>query len=272
MLKKLIKKLLYGPFFRGQDRLFHFFFKKGFLNDGNIVVKPREGNFEINCNTSTWIGARIVYIGDYEPEVKNVFKQYIQQNNTVLDIGANIGLHSLYFSELVGNAGSVISYEPVQQNFVLLEQNVKQNGYNNIEIRNIALGNKNEAIGISIDVNSSNPGSYNLFDNDGQVMINCRIGDEVVDQPVDFIKIDVEGYEAFVIDGLTKTIRRDLPKILFEYDPFYHHKTKLPKDFIFQKLLKLGYTFYKINRKNLEKVIIFDQVKSCNILALVDDN
>ncbi len=270
MLFRLFKAILKRPFFRGQDRLFYLLFTRKKLNQGSMVVKPIEGNFQINCDTETWIGAKIVYTGDYEPTLKKTFKEVIKKGDTILDIGANIGFHTLYFAELTGETGKVIAFEPVPTNFAKLTYNVGLNTFKNIELRNIALGNKAENISIKADINSNNPGAYHLFDREGDVLINCQIGDELIkDQPIDFIKIDVEGYESFVIDGLTQTIKKNKPIIVFEYDSSYHLRTGLPHDFIFNLLVPFNYTFFAISIRGLIEIENVSEIKSSNILAIV---
>lgn len=270
MLRHYIySKILKRSYFKGQDRIFSFLFKNKQLQVGNKIVKPLAGDFKIKCDTNTWIGAKIVYTGDYESFLKKVFKDHIKVGDKILDVGANIGFHSLYFSELVGVKGSVISFEPVPVNFKKLTYNIELNGFKNITPKNIALGNKNEQLSISADEESNNPGSYNLFNQDGNVLINCFIGDEIIeDQKIDFIKIDVEGYENFVIDGLIKTINRDRPKIVFEYDSNYYQKTNLPVDFIFALLKPLNYVFFEISIQGLIEIKETINVKSANILAI----
>lgn len=269
LISFIIKKLLRRPFFRGQDRIFNFFFKNKLLQNGHIIGSPLIGNFKIVCDTNTWIGSRIVYLGDYEPFLKSHFKKHINLGDTVLDIGANIGLHTLYFAELAGAKGKVIAFEPVPANFKKLRANIELNQFKNIQPENIALGHKNETIKIAADENSTNPGSFNLFDREGENEIICKIGDEILNnEKIDFIKIDVEGYESHVIDGLFETIKKNRPKIIFEYDPNYQLKTGLPKDYIFKKLLPLKYSFKLIHHQNIKDLIDFDNVLDGDILAL----
>ncbi len=266
---KLFKKILRRPHFNGQDRIFNFLYSQKMLQKGDEIVAPIVGNFNIKCNTDTWIGAKIAYNGDYEPTLKRVFREKINQGDTILDIGANIGFHTLYFAELTGPQGKVIAFEPVPINFERLKFNIALNPFKNIFLKNIALGNKNEQLTISADENSTNPGAYNLFDQNGDVIIHCFIGDEVIDEDkIDFIKIDVEGYESFVVDGLIKTIQKSLPKIVFEYDQNYHLKTSLAKDFIFTLLKPLNYTFFAITIDGLKEIDDINSIKSANILAI----
>jgi FkbM family methyltransferase len=262
----IIRKLLRRKFFYGQDRIFNFLFKKKLLNRGILKAKPINGDFIMECDTTTWIGAKIFYLGDYEPELKLAFKTIIKKGDTILDIGANVGFHSLYFAELAGKNGKVLAFEPVPYNFDVLNTNIKLNSYENINVKNIALGNKNEQLLIDADENSENPGSFNLFANNGQVAIKCAIGDEVIKEKVDFIKIDVEGYEAFVINGLINTIETYKPNIVFEYDVNYIQKTGLPKNYIVDLLSPLGYSFHLITRQGMTQ-LPFEKIKSGNLFA-----
>lgn len=269
MIQNIYKFILRRPFFRGQDRIFNYLFRKNKFKKETIFVQPIEGNFNILCDTSTWIGGRIAYIGDYEPELKRVFKSMIKKGDSVLDIGANIGFHTLYFAELTGMKGFVTAFEPVPHNYKALNMNIKINNYSNIKTHNIALSNKDERIYIKADIQSTNPGAYNLFEQNGDISIMCVIGDAVIgSQKVDFIKIDVEGYESFVLDGLLEIIKKNKPKIIFEYDQHYHQKTGRSADYIFSLLVSVGYHFKYIHRNGLRDL---EDIKSGNILALPNE-
>jgi FkbM family methyltransferase len=272
LLKNIAKIILRRSFFKGQDRIFNYLFKKNKLNQGWRTVKPIQGNFKINCDTATWIGAKIVYTGNYEPALKSVFQSNIKKGDRVLDVGANIGFHTLFFAELVGDKGSITAFEPVPYNFEVLNRNISLNNFHHIKTKNIALGNKNEQISIAADEKSTNPGTFNLFDQSGDTLITCCIGDEIIgDEKVDFIKIDVEGYESFVIQGLLETIKKNRPKIIFEYDVNYHKKTGLAKDYIFSLLDALNYRFMHIYQEGPMVLDNFNELKSGNILALPND-
>lgn len=272
LAQKLYRFLLRRRFFRGQDRIFNYLFTRKRLGKKPQIVRPITGSFKVNCNPLTWIGARIIYMGDYESELKKVFKSNVKKGDYILDIGANIGFHTLYFAELTGKNGKVRAFEPVPHNFEALSFNVSLNGFDNILPKQVALGNKNELLNISADINHTNPGSYNLFDQRGDTLINCVIGDEIIgEDKVDFIKIDVEGYESFVIEGLFQTIKKNRPKIIFEYDKHYHLKTGLPEDHILILLHALGYHFFHLNQKGSKVIDNFQNIKSGNILAIPND-
>jgi len=268
-MDSLYKFILRRPFFRGQDRFFSYLFSHGKLGRQTVTVKPLEGDFKICCDPSTWIGAKVIYTGNYEAAIKKIFKSVIKKGDRILDIGANIGFHTLYFAELTGNSGNVIAFEPVPHNYSALNFNIGLNNFKHITAKNIALSNKNELILIAADVSSPNPGAYNLFDKNGDISVNCFVGDEIINNDrVDFIKIDVEGYESFVIDGLLQTIKNNKPKIIFEYDKHYHQKTGRSEDYVFVLLASLGYHFQYIYNDGLQTISNFQKMVSGNILAL----
>lgn len=277
LLKTIFKLILKRPFYLGQDRIYNYLFKRGLLNQGEMLTKPikGQGNFSIKCDTATWIGAKIYYTGDYEPALKEIFKKYIAKGNYVFDVGANIGFHTLFFAELVGESGKVIAFEPVNFNYAALIANIGLNNFAQIETRNIALGNKNEQMTISAEQTSKNPGTFNLFDQNGDTIINCHIGDELREikqlERLDFIKIDVEGYESFVILGLLETIKKHKPKIVFEFDRHYHQKTGLPNEYIFNVLKDLGYRFLHVYKDGPKEINNFENLVSGNIVALPNE-
>ncbi len=268
----LYRFILRRPFFKGQERLFNYLFTRHKLGSQTVTVKPIEGNFTINCDPLTWIGAKIIYTGNYEPALKKVFRSVIQKGDYVLDVGANIGFHTLYFAELVGATGQVRAFEPVPKNFKALEANIRLNNFNHIKAQKMALSNKEEQLYIQADENSENPGTFNLFELNGDTLIHCYRGDEIIGtERVDFIKIDVEGYESFVIDGLLETIKKNRPRIIFEYDKHYHQKTGLPEDYIFSLLQGLDYYFLHVYKDGPKPIEQFNNLQSGNILALPHD-
>lgn len=272
LIQKFVKSILRRPSYKGQLRLFNYFFQRGLLNNGYQLVKPLNQHFKINSNTKTWIGAQIVYLGDYEPQIKAVFRKLINVGDTILDVGANVGFHTLYFAQLTGSNGNVIAFEPVMSNFKELNKNIDLNDFSNIVTKNMALSDKEESLHIVADTESKNPGAFNLFETGGDTVVKCVIGDDLPEiknlHELNFIKIDVEGYEYFVLNGLQKTIDRHRPKIVFEHDVNYQLKTGLPANELFNLLKTFDYQFYLITNNGLVafKEEMFQQ--SGNVLAI----
>lgn len=271
-MHSLLKYFLRRKFFKGQYRLFFYLFKHQFLQlQSPVLATPLKGNFSILCDTKTWIGAQIYYLGEYEDYIKATFERFIKIGDTVLDIGANIGFHTLFFAELVGPKGKVIAFEPMPYNYQALLNNIALDEFENIATRNYALSDQNESLKVNAS-SSQNPGAFNLFEK-GETHIDTFIGDEVIsEKSINFIKIDVEGFEYFVLKGLVHTIKTHQPTIVFEYDKNYQNKTNLDPIMIFELLENLGYHFQEIKRNGLVPLKTYSSLISCDILAIPIDH
>lgn len=274
MFQNIFRYILRRKTFKGQFKLFLWLFNQQKLRSFSTISQPLHQLFKIYLQTGSFIDACIYFTGDYEPYLKHQFKQYITPGMTVLDVGANIGFHSLYFAELTGPNGLVLSFEPIPRNFTLLEKNVDLNSFHQIQPFEIALGGKNELIRVHIPEGQNNPGAYNLFQKEQyNTEIICRMGDDFLDEhqitDIGFIKIDVEGYEYFVINGLKKTIEKSKPVLIFEYDRNYQLKAGVEPVNIFDTLATMGYCFYEIDGYGNKKPFTYaNEVMGAEILAI----
>ena len=82
----------------------------------------------------------------YEQLEIDCFKQIIKRGDTVIDLGANIGLHTLLFAKLVGEFGHVFAFEPDTGKFEILSKNVKENKHENVTLVQKAVSEKNDKI------------------------------------------------------------------------------------------------------------------------------
>ena len=154
----------------------------------------------------------------YQQNVLDSAYCYVKNYHTVIDIGANIGLHSVRFARVFQN---VIAFESVKDNFTCLEQNLKTK--KNVTLYNKALGAKNEKLEIKRPINDKNSGSYSLFEWEN---VNDDVYTEQVDVVVlddfnlepDFIKIDVQGFEDKVLCGSLNTLKKSKPVLLLELE------------------------------------------------------
>jgi FkbM family methyltransferase len=140
-----------------------------------------------------------------------------------LDIGANIGNHSLAMSTV---ARQVYSFEPQREVFSILSENIRGNGIDNIEALNLGLSSMDQQLELFIPA-ADNNGAATLrpelkSDEASSELIQLRKGDDVVNEldlpHLDLIKVDVEGFEVEVLNGLAETIGRFQPVIFMEWD------------------------------------------------------
>lgn len=154
----------------------------------------------------------------YEPIIQKKAKKYIQESNLVFDIGGNIGQYALVFSKIVGDSGRVITIEPDYKNYSFLQFNININNFKNVLCLKCGISDTSGVIKFFRDTETG--GRTGSFD-EKFVMKNfkgfteeveTRTFDSLIDDfgVPDFVKIDVEGFEAQVIKGLTKPLKKTI--------------------------------------------------------------
>jgi FkbM family methyltransferase len=169
------------------------------------------------------VGDKIARHGLYEKENLFLLLRLLKllSQPVVLDIGANIGNHTLAFASV---AHVVHAFEPIPHLFDVLGGNVTRNGLHHVHTHNVALSDHEGSATINM-VNAGNYGASS-FDKRAEgttpVNVNMTTGDTFVAKHnlarIDFMKIDVEAHEVFVLRGLMQTLRRDLPFITMEWN------------------------------------------------------
>ncbi len=155
--------------------------------------------------------------GEYESHLTAVFERYCTPGMTVVDVGANLGYYSLLASKLVGESGRVIALEPNSENCRLLLSSLRLHGTVNVQLVPVAADTATGWAYYSTHV-GSNGGlidDRDLLAHPGVVVPTLRL-DDIVDGPVGFLKMDVEGAEGRVVKGATRLIERDRPVITTE--------------------------------------------------------
>ena len=169
------------------------------------------------------VGDKIARLGLYEKENLELLLQLLRTlpEPVVLDIGANIGNHTLAFATV---AARVHAFEPIPRIHALLCRNVEQNSLTNVRLHALALSDSEGEATIHM-VQSGNFGASS-FDKRSEgteaVTVQRRRGDALLAElgvdRVDFIKIDVEAHEVFVLRGLMQTLRQQRPVITMEWN------------------------------------------------------
>ena len=171
------------------------------------------------------LGLSVSHYGTYEELEAKIMEEKIETGNIVVDIGANIGLHTLNMARIVGNTGQVFAFEPDPSNFEILKKNVKINNYKNIILEQKAVGDKH---GKATLYQSDNPINHRIFPQTeratNQVQVELTNLDNYFDSDmidkINFIKIDVEGMEFGVLKGMKNILKNNKKiKTLFEFVP-----------------------------------------------------
>lgn len=186
---------------------------------------------------------------EYEPKESELILSLLKKGDTVIDIGANVGYMTCLMGQRVGTIGTVYAFEPEPRNFEILHRNIKLNNLSNVKAYNLALSEK---CGVSrLFISPENKGDHTLvFLNNGRGFVNVktvRIDGFISERDISLVKIDVQGYELHVLNGMTSYLsNRVVRNIIVEFTPFRVKKSgKTPYEF-----------FEIIQRYGLNAVII----------------
>lgn len=223
------------------------------------------------------ISAQLIKKGIREESATKIVQEEIKPGMVVIDIGSNLGYYALLESRLVGNTGKVYAIEPVEENYEVLCRNIELNNYKNIETFKCAIGNKNEEMEFTL-TNGSNWGTMmsmkNASDFYGRRMkkiskdkinVNTITLDKFIEdnniKKVDFIRMDVEGYETEIIKGMQKTLK-NMPNLKLFIEFHYSHFKNADKIMgkAIQNILDKGFEpKHLIVRKSNEEVKDFNR-------------
>jgi FkbM family methyltransferase len=187
----------------------------------------------------------------YESAMYDYIRTHLKvEGTTILDVGANLGFHSIEFSEMVGEAGHVLAFEPQPIVYWQLCANLLLNSCTNAEAYNFVIGMK---VGMQ---QVEKPDYYsetkiNIGDTHTNAFLsrNSLVNELPLDSMdlngISIIKIDVQGYEPFVLDGAINTIAHNRPTIFIEIEPGQLAIYGFTEEDVFTRLRSLGYSWQK---------------------------
>ncbi len=237
----------------------------------NNLIKVRHGYTLYNKN-DRYIGRSIELYGEFSEKEVALFEQICKVGFVVVEVGANIGSHTLALSKMVGNSGRVYAFEPQRVVFQTLCANMALNSIVNVEAFEMAVSNTKGSVLIP-DICYDREGNFGGVEIDkftnGRKTPKVKLDDFLELQRLDFLKIDVEGMEKEVLLGALVLIDKFKPIMYIEND-------RVDKS---QELITLiknkGYDIYEHNPmlfnpnnflKNSQN--IFNNIVSKNILCV----
>jgi FkbM family methyltransferase len=163
--------------------------------------------------------------GIWEAYETQLFTACLQDGAKVLDVGANIGYYSVLASLFLGDTGQVLAYEPNPENFTVLEKNIAINNCVNVQAFQLALSNIDEEGFLYLS--ADNFGDHQIYDNNQDrnkqqiSLVNGDIHAKHFLHKVDLIKIDTQGAEWQVLQGINQLIKNSLPQLqmIIEFSP-----------------------------------------------------
>jgi FkbM family methyltransferase len=179
----------------------------------------RHGQMLYNAN-DTYIGRSLDLYGEFSEGEVEVFRQVIQPGYVVVEVGANIGAHTVFLAQQVGDNGSVIAFEPQRVVFQTLCANIALNSLPNVLALQQAVGAEPGSIKVPT-FDYRHAGNFG-----GLALGSFQVGEDVPVITLDslnlqrchFIKVDVEGMERDVLRGAVRTVEQFKPILYIEND------------------------------------------------------
>jgi len=209
-----------------------------------------------------WLINKAYVFGVYEPDVVEAMHEHIRTGMVAVDCGAHIGYHTLLLAKLVGASGKVYAFEPLPENFAVLCENVAINGYRNVTAENKAVAEQTGCLRLARgqwQPNDRDPlTSVSRLSEEGDLEVAVvALDDYFADKQVDFIKVDVEGAEARVLEGARSLLRRCRPTLIVSVHGFTEDHPAL------QLLRELGYRCQPLNEWGAEWHVLCWCVSEC---------
>lgn len=244
-----------------------------YLGDGMILAK-RMGFKMLLRGADRGLTPHILLDGCFCPAIGQHLSSMVKPGMTVLDIGANVGYFTLLASRAVGPAGKVYAFEPEPGNFRVLSENLFVNGMTWATPVNKALWNTSGSSTLFVD--SMNLGGATMISGKFDLKADSSVAIEMValdsylppGTHVDFIKLDAEGAEPKIIEGMAATLGANRAiTILMEFCPqFLQAGGNDPSEFI-GRLRDMGFAMQRLHEDGRLTEFDIDEITPSTTIA-----
>lgn len=159
-----------------------------------------------------------------EPEYTRLH-EWLSTGDTAIDIGANFGSYTLRMSDLVGDSGRVLAFEPMPQTFAMLVRALARADCRNVTTFNLACSNESRMVSMSVpDDRFTGENLYQASISNSGPSLTTVLCVRVDELPLplgslQLVKIDAEGQDALVIEGMWHVISQHMPILIVEHPP-----------------------------------------------------
>lgn len=225
------------------------------------LIRTRDGLLFL-ADPATLLGWKLLFFGGYEGEVRELFRAILPPGGTAVDVGANVGWHTLLMAKLVGREGAVVAFEPHPGLQRQLAFSMAMNRLDNVRVQGCALSDRAGRGGFYCpDADGLGAGTGHL--------LGSAPGAEAIDVPVDLldnvwptlglqrldlIKIDIEGWELPALRGARATIARFRPHVCFEFDGDYIGRCGAAESDYQSFFAELGYRVFNVERTGMREL------------------
>lgn len=217
-----------------------------------------------------YVCSEFVMRGCYDAPTKNVIHAHLPRGGVFVDVGANVGYHSIAASE---TASLVIAIEASPKTARLLSESVLRNKRSNVKVENKACSERQGTACLFLSA-ATNQGKNSLCSENANSQTSIAVAADTVDhilskyalERVDVIKIDTEGAELSVLRGMTQTIMRYHPVITIELNDSLLSGFGTTTEEITQFLISFGYNRQPIGPSDF--VFVHNPSRACGISSL----
>jgi len=259
-------KTFFAYFFRtllripGLKKFHYLLYKRIFVPTGLFrglqFIVTFNKSLRLHVRPSEWIQQHVFLFGSYELRSIELIQSNLPTGGVFLDVGANIGCHTLIAAEKVGNTGVVHAFEAITSTCVALTKNVNLNDFSNVVINHCAVYEENTTLELFV-ANQDNMGMSSVFQRNEISSTTERVAAITLDsyvaqhkiERVDFLKMDIEGAEFSALKGMKNTLSTFHPKILLEISADVMTETKQDPQKILDFLFALNYQMYGVSDK-----------------------
>lgn len=247
------------------------------LNENFIYTL--ETDLKIKLSTKN-ILCRNIFFEDYERDEITFLKKYLRPGSTFIDIGANIGLFSLYTSKIIGKDGRVISVEPSSKTFETLRENIQINKMENVSLFKNGISDKADRL--LLKVSKDGYDAWNTFGqlNAGQDQVTEEVSvitlqellhsQKISTHQIDLIKVDVEGWEVPVLEGCKEIFSSENNVVwMMEFNDNNAQAAGFSCKRQYELFTQMGYSLFTYNsEKNmLDEMPMLDHFSYINLIA-----
>jgi FkbM family methyltransferase len=222
----------------------------------------------------TLITPSLLLHGMWEPVVTRLFMQSLKPGMTVVDIGANYGYYTLLAAASAGPSGRVIAFEPEPKNLDILTRNVQLNSMEGrVKIFPCAVADAHGKA--ELYMSPWNSGMHSIYPTKqdraplSHITVETVALDDVIDGPIDFIKIDAEGSEPPIFKGMQKVLSRSpAVKILMEFNPGTLQSAGVNPAEFYKRLGEMGFQRRVLAKEGVLEEVQLDKLVSQELTAL----
>ena len=169
----------------------------------------------MNLDLAYSVDSQLYYSGEFEPTTVAMLRELVKPGGTVFDVGANIGYLSLILRTCVGEAGRVVSFEPMPRVFERLRANIELNRFENIEPVHAGLGDSAGSAMLALDRAIRLDGRAGEPQPAELVTLDDYVARHAISR-LDLVKIDTDGAEPAVLRGAGRALERFKPIVVIE--------------------------------------------------------